>query len=97
MSAVIRLTRLGRKNRPFYRIVVMDKRRKRESVYIDKIGHYDPFAKESEQLVIDSNKLNLWLTRGVELSEGVRKLWKKINRSSKAQEQAKKNTDNTSN
>ncbi|GIW62704.1 MAG: hypothetical protein KatS3mg090_0530 [Patescibacteria group bacterium] len=81
MSAVIRLTRLGKKDKPFYRIVVMDKRRKRESVYIDKIGHYDPFVQEKDQIVVDTEKLEMWLNRGAELSEGVRKLWKRIQRS----------------
>jgi len=38
----IRLTRMGRRNRPFYRIVVVDSRKRRDGTYIDSLGFYDP-------------------------------------------------------
>ncbi len=77
MAVAIRLMRLGKRNRPFYRIVVIDKRRKRESKYVDKIGHYDPI-KDPAEIVVDRDKLEYWLSRGAQISEGVRKLWRKI-------------------
>ena len=77
MAVAIRLMRFGKKNRPFYRIVVMDKRRKRESVYIEKLGYYDPMQ-DPFILKIDKERFNYWLERGAQLSEGIKKLWKRI-------------------
>ena len=53
MAVKMRLTRLGDKKSPFYRIVVVDSRKARDGEYIEKIGHYDP-TKEPVQLVIDA-------------------------------------------
>ncbi len=77
MSIAIRLMRFGKKGRPFYRIVVMDKKRKRESKYIEKLGHYDPMT-EPATIKINKERFNYWLSRGAEISEGIRKLWRKI-------------------
>ena len=52
---VIRMTRLGAKHRPFYRIVAVDKRKPRESRYIDLIGYYDPMLDNAE-IKIDLKK-----------------------------------------
>lgn len=79
MAATIRLMRFGKKNRPFYRIVVMEKRRKRESSYIEKLGYYNPMT-EPITLEVNKERLEYWLTRGAELSKGIKKLWKKIKR-----------------
>lgn len=81
MAVAIRLMRFGKKHRPFYRIVVMDKRRKRESVYIEKLGFYDPMT-EPATIKINKERFNYWITRGAELSEGIQKLWKKIKKQS---------------
>lgn len=77
MAVAIRLMRFGKKHRPFYRIVVMDKRRKRESVYIEKLGYYDPMT-EPATIEINKERFEYWISRGAEISGGIRKLWKKI-------------------
>jgi SSU ribosomal protein S16P len=69
----IRLFRQGKKNQPFYRIVVTDKRRKRQGKYIEAIGFYNPL-KEPTEIKIDHQKLKFWQERGAVLSEGLRKL-----------------------
>jgi small subunit ribosomal protein S16 len=75
---VIRLTRLGTKHRPFYRIVATDKRKPRESRYIDLIGHYNPIL-ESADIKVDLNKYNEWIKKGAIPSPTVRSLVKKVN------------------
>jgi small subunit ribosomal protein S16 len=75
---VIRLTRMGTKHRPFYRIVATDKRRPRESRYIDLIGHYNPIP-ESIDLRIDLEKYNDWIAKGAKPSPTVKSLIKKVN------------------
>lgn len=75
---VIRLTRMGTKHRPFYRIVATDKRRPRESRYIDLIGHYNPMM-ETPDIKIDLDKYNEWITKGAKPSPTVKSLIKKVN------------------
>ena len=52
MAVKMRLTRLGDKKSPFYRIVITDSRNARDGAYIDKVGHYNPFAQPAE-IVLD--------------------------------------------
>lgn len=73
MPATIRLMRIGKKGHPYYRIVVMDKRKKRNGAYLEKLGSYDPL-KNPPELKVDEERLNMWLGRGVVLSEGITKL-----------------------
>ena len=74
---VIRLTRGGTKHRPFYRIVAMDRKRPRESRYIDLIGHYNPM-REQPEIRVDFNKYNEWIKKGAKPSETVKSLIKKV-------------------
>lgn len=74
---VIRLTRMGTKHKPFYRIVATDKRRPRESRYIDLIGHYNPMS-ESPELKVDFDKYNDWIKKGAKPSTTVKSLIKKV-------------------
>jgi small subunit ribosomal protein S16 len=74
---VIRLTRGGTKHRPFYRIVAMDRKRPRESRYIDLIGHYNPM-REQPEIRVDFNKYNEWINKGAKPSETVKTLIKKV-------------------
>ena len=69
----MRLTRLGDKKSPFYRIVVVDGREARHGKYIDKIGHYNPLSNPVE-LVIDADKAKEWLAKGVQPTETVKSL-----------------------
>ena len=75
---VIRLTRLGTKHRPFYRIVATDKRKPRESRYIDLLGYYNPIL-ETPDIKIDLNKYNEWIKKGAKPSPTVKSLIKKVN------------------
>lgn len=75
MAVTMRLSRLGKKNKPFYRIVVIDGKRKRESRYLEKIGEYNPFLNKDE-LKIDHQKFVYWKTRGAKISKGLEKLLK---------------------
>ena len=70
---VIRLTRMGRNKKPFYRIVVTDSRKRRESGWIESIGYFNPVT-EPKVLKIDEERLNYWLGVGAQMSEKVKKL-----------------------
>ena len=67
---VIRLTRMGRKKKPFYRIVVTDSRKRRDGSWIESIGYYNPMS-EPEVIKFDTERLAYWKGVGVKLSEKV--------------------------
>ena len=73
MAVKMRLTRLGDKKSPFYRIVVVDSRKARDGEYIEKIGHYNPTV-QPEDIVIDEAKAKDWLSKGVQPTETVKTL-----------------------
>lgn len=73
----IRLTRIGKKKAPFYRIVVMDSRKARDGEYIDQIGTYDPTTQPDATVTIDAEKAQKWLNDGAQPTETVRSLLKK--------------------
>jgi len=63
VSVKIRLVRFGRKKRPFYRIVAVDSRKKRDGAYIEKLGHYNPLPNPPE-VKFDEEKVLKWLNNG---------------------------------
>jgi small subunit ribosomal protein S16 len=69
----IRLTRMGRKKMPFYRIVVTDSRKRRDGGWIESIGHYNPMIKE-DNLTVDMERLNYWTSVGAQMSDRVKKI-----------------------
>ncbi|ACM92400.1 ribosomal protein S16 [Nautilia profundicola AmH] len=71
----VRLARFGRKKRPFYRIVVTDSRKRRDSGWIESIGYYNPMT-EPATVKMDLDRLNYWLGVGAQMSERVTKLKK---------------------
>lgn len=73
MAVKMRLTRLGDKKSPFYRIVVVDGRKARDGEYIEKVGHYNPTS-NPEEIVIDADKAKDWLSKGVQPTETVKTL-----------------------
>lgn len=73
MAVKMRLTRMGKKKSPYYRIVVIDGRRQRDGRYIDLIGRYDP-REEPSLIEIDEEKAVDWLKKGVQPTEAVAKL-----------------------
>ena len=73
MAVKMRLTRMGDKKSPFYRIVIMDSRVARDGAYIDKVGHYNPTAQPAE-IVIDAEKAKDWLSKGVQPTDTVKNI-----------------------
>lgn len=71
---VIRLSRFGRKNSPFYRVVVVDSRKKTTGSVIEYIGTWNPIKKIKE---IDKEKLNNWINKGARLSVSVKNIIEK--------------------
>lgn len=79
MAARIRLTRIGRKNRPQYRIAVFDSRTRRDGPSIEVLGMYDPLQKERDAKVrVDRERLRYWLRVGARPAEGVGRLLKHV-------------------
>ena len=76
MSVKIRLRRMGARNQPSYRVVVVDSRKKRDGAFIEKIGYYDP-KPEEYQYKIDQERALYWLEKGAIPSDTVRSLLKK--------------------
>ena len=69
----IRLMRLGAHKRPFYRLVVADSRARRNGPFIEILGTYDPL-KEPSEIKLDVEKAKLWLQRGAQPTDIVKKL-----------------------
>lgn len=76
MAVHIRLTRKGRKKKPFYRIVVADSQSPRDGKFLDIVGTYDPMQ-EPAAVSIDNEKLDGWLKQGAKPSVTVKSLIKK--------------------
>lgn len=71
MSVSIKLSRYGAKNSPFYRVVAMPTRSKRDGKNLEILGNYNPKLKKLE---IDQEKLNAWIKKGAILTEGFKKV-----------------------
>jgi len=72
----MRLSRIGSKKRPYYRIVVIDKRRARNGRFLEVLGRYSPIA-NPEQVEINAERAQYWLSKGAAPSETVRSILKK--------------------
>ena len=69
----IRMQRTGRKNRPFYRIQVLDKRTRRDGASIEQLGWYDPLAKDpAKQVNLNEERAKYWISVGAQPSDTVR-------------------------
>ena len=73
MAVKIRLTRLGKKKQPTYRVVVMDSRKPRDGKYIEQLGIYDP-RQEPSLIEIDNERALHWLNTGAQPTERAQKL-----------------------
>ncbi len=69
----IRLTRMGAKKKPFYRVVVVEKRSKRDGKFVEIVGHYNPLAHPA-QIVLDHDRVNYWIRCGAQPTDTVRSL-----------------------
>lgn len=76
MSVKIRLTRMGAKKAPFYRVRVADSRFPRDGRFIEEIGIYNPLT-EPSTVRIDADRAKYWLSNGAQPTEKVKALLKK--------------------
>lgn len=83
MAVRIRLQRLGRKKRPFYRLVAADARAQRDGVFLERLGHYNPISNPADVVIDEENTLK-WLRRGAQPTDTAKRLlsqkgiWKKF-------------------
>lgn len=67
----IRLARIGKKKKPFYRVVVLDKRKPRNGRTVEIVGTYNPL-KEPAEIKLDAERIKYWLGCGAQPSDTVR-------------------------
>lgn len=72
----IRLTRMGAKKKPFYRVIVTEKRNKRDGKFVEIVGHYNPLSNPA-QIKLDHDRVNHWIRCGAQPSDTVRSLIRK--------------------
>lgn len=76
----LRLQRLGRTNRAFFRISAMDKRARRDGPFVEQIGWYDPLAKDAaKQVGLNEERAKYWISVGAQPSDTVRDILVKRN------------------
>lgn len=72
MAVKIRMTRMGRRHRPFFRINAIESRAPRDGRILEKLGHYDPILKDTDkQIVLDLERVKYWLDKGAVPSDSV--------------------------
>jgi small subunit ribosomal protein S16 len=72
MAVKLRMTRIGRRHRPFYRINAVESRTPRDGKVLEKLGHYDPIEKDSsKQVVLNRQRTEYWLEKGAIPSDTV--------------------------
>lgn len=76
MSVKIRLQRVGKKKKPYYRVVVMDERKRRDGVTIENLGQYQPIS-SGNQFSVNEERVIDWLKKGAQPTETIEKLLKK--------------------
>lgn len=77
MAVKLRLRRMGRKKQPFYRIVAVDSREKRDGRYLDNVGTYNPLPDPFE-LQVNVDRALYWLNNGAQPSDTVRSLFRRV-------------------
>ena len=89
MAVSIRLRREGTKNRPYYKVVVADKRSPRDGKFIETIGTYDP-KKPDHNSTLNIDRVEYWITKGAQPSDTVRSLIKTNRKATATAEPASK-------
>lgn len=85
----IRLARGGAKKRPFYHVVVADKRAKRDGRHIERLGYFNPLAEGGDdRLRLDMERLAYWQSQGAQLTDRVKSLLKEWRKMQSAQQEA---------
>lgn len=83
MAVKIRLSRVGTKNAPMYRIVVVDSRAKRDGASLEIIGSYNPRSGNIVQLYED--RVVSWIGKGAQMTDSVRRIYKMYRKNKQAQ------------
>lgn len=79
MAVRIRMKRLGRTHRPFYRVCVMHQQNTRDGKAIEEVGHYDPMVKDKAKRVhLNLERIEYWISVGAQPSDRVSTLIKKV-------------------
>jgi len=77
VSVKIRLTRMGTKKRPYYRVVALDSRKKRDGAYIENLGVYHPLETGDSEVMLNEERIREWLSKGARPSHTVKVLMNK--------------------
>ena len=78
MAVRIRMKRLGRRHRPYYRICAVDSRRPRDGRVLEELGTYDPMIRETDaRAKLNGERIDYWLSVGAQPSDNVKVLIKK--------------------
>ena len=90
MAVRIRMKRLGRRHRPFYRICAMDSRSPRDGKVIEELGYYDPMVSETDaRAILQSERIDYWISQGALPTEKVKVLIDKYGTNGRCVEQQK--------
>jgi len=68
---------MGKRNRPFYRIVVVDQKKRRDGAYIESLGYYDP-VRDPAEIKVDVERAVMWILKGAQPSKTVRDIFRKF-------------------
>ena len=78
MAVKIRMTRMGRRHRPFFRINAVDARTPRDGRILEKLGHFDPLVTDADQqVVLDKERVEFWIGQGAVASDTCAQIFKK--------------------
>jgi len=77
LATRIRLKRLGRRNKPFYRIIVIDSKKRRDGAAIEEVGWYDPILKKDKNFILEEDRILHWLSQGAQPTDIVKNMMKK--------------------
>ena len=80
----IRLTRIGAKKQPYYRIVVAEERSRRDSRFVEILGHYNPRQATSGNATLDMDRVKHWLEKGARPTDTVSSLIKRTSKTAAA-------------
>ena len=80
MAVKIRLRRMGRTNKAFFRVVVADSRSPTDGRFIENVGWYDPMKKEGEDCKLNMERVDYWKNNGAQVTDTVNNLIKRVAR-----------------
>jgi small subunit ribosomal protein S16 len=76
MSISIRLKKMGKKDQPFYRVVVADTLKKHEGDYLENLGWYNPLQ-QGDNYLLKQDRIDYWMSQGARVSDTVKSLVRK--------------------